>query len=79
MFSFQDLKKLCWGSAGLIPGQCWNAGISFNTPEEANGFGLKVPGGATKGFLIVLQGLVLKHLLFAERATRKKSVYIKSL
>ena len=73
-FYLKDLKTICWGSPKIIPGQAWIHGISFNVPEEPNGFGIKVPGGGTKGFLMVLQGLVLKHLLFAEKPSRKKSV-----
>ena len=71
-FYFKDLKTICWGSPKIIPGQDWVHGISFNEPEEPNGFGIKVPGGGTKGFLMVL--LVLKHLLFTEKTIRKKSV-----
>ena len=65
---------MCWGDPKIIPSQQWVQGISFNAPEEPNGFGIKVPGGATKGFLMVLQSLILKQLLFSEKASRKKSV-----
>ena len=65
---------MCWGDPNVVPGQQWAHGISFNVPEEPNGFGIKVLGEPTKAFLMTLQGLVLKNLLFAEKSSRKKSL-----
>ena len=41
-------------------------GIKFNEPEEPTAYGLKLEEGAPKNFLMTLQGLFLKHLLFSE-------------
>ena len=59
---------MCWGGPSIVPGAEWiKSGITFNPPEKAQAFGLHTGKGASKGFSIVLQAYILKHLLFSEK------------
>ena len=56
---------MLWGGPNIVPGPEWTiTGIIFNEPEKLHAFGLKALKGATKGFQLVLQAYLLKHLLF---------------
>ena len=60
---------MCWGGPSIVPGPEWTkTGIIFNEPEKLHAFGLKALKGATKGFQLVLQAYLLKHLLFAGKS-----------
>ena len=50
-----------------MPEKCWLKGIKFNESEESNAFGLTMQEDSSKPFLMLLQGLFLKHLLFSDR------------
>ena len=72
----QELKTLCWGSAEVVPPPGWMNGIKFNEPEEPTSYGLKVEEQAPKNFLMSLQAVFLKQLLFSdsESAEEKKEM-----
>ena len=68
-FTFQDLKTICWGGPNIVPGPEWvKTGIIFHEPEKLYAFGLQALKGAPKGFQMVLQAYILKHLLFAGKS-----------
>lgn len=69
-FLLQELKSICWGSSQVMPEKCWLKGIKFNEPEESNAFGLTMSDDSCKPFLMVLQGLFLKHLIFSDRTVK---------
>ena len=66
MFFFQELKSICWGSPTFMPEKGWSKGIKFNNPEEPNAFGLMLKDESCKPFMMVLQGLFLKNLIFSD-------------
>ena len=52
-----------------MPGPEWTkTGIRFHEPEKLHAYGLQALGGAVKGFQLVLQSFILKHLLFPGKA-----------
>ena len=69
----QDLKNLCWGSAKILIPNGWLRGLRFNDAEEATAYGLRVDDGAPKSFLMIVQGVLLKHLLYSDVERRKVS------
>lgn len=62
----KELKTICWGSPEVVPPPGWMNGIKFNEPEEPTSYGLKVDEQAPKNFLMALQGVFLKQLLFSD-------------
>ena len=63
---------MCWGGPNIVPSPEWvKTGIVFHEQEAVHAYGLKVVRGATKAFQMILQGYVMKHLLFEGK--QKKS------
>ena len=60
------MKNICWGSPDVVPHPSWLSGLKFNDPEEPTAFGLSVEEGAPKAFLMTLQGILLRFLLYKE-------------
>ena len=46
-------------------------GVMFHEPDGLNAYGLKAVKGATKGFQLVLQAYIMKHLLFEVKNNKK--------
>lgn len=44
--------------------------FTFGSPKEEFAYGLRSPRNATRGLLSVVQGFVVKHLLFGRKTTR---------
>lgn len=44
--------------------------FAFGSPKEEFAYGLRSPRNATRGLLSVVQGFVVKHLLFGRKTTR---------
>ena len=68
---FKELKTLCWGSPEVCPTPGWMRGLRFNEAEEPTAYGLYMEEGTPKPFLMTLQALFLKHLLFSDVDTSK--------
>ena len=61
----KKLKSVCWGGANIVPPPEWiKSGLVFHEQESVHAYGLKCVRGSSKAFQIVLQGYIMKHLLF---------------
>lgn len=80
--AFQDLRKLIFGTAAIPMRAEWlqTAFVFGAAAKEELPYGLRSPRNATRGLLSVVQGFILKHLLFARKMGRAStSEYVNSL
>ena len=71
---FQKLKEICWGGSNTMPRPEWTkSGIIFHKAGKEGAFGLKTKNGASKGFQMILQSYILKHILFEGKETKKST------
>ena len=67
----QRVKELCWGQATSIPRAAWlKVGLCFREAEGLSAYGLMAEKGATKGFQLVVQAYIMKHLMFEGRGRK---------
>ncbi|KAH8296652.1 hypothetical protein KR054_009420 [Drosophila jambulina] len=70
-----DLRNLVFGTAAIPMRAEWlQTSFVFGAPKEELAYGLRSPRNATRGLLSVVQGFVLKYLLFARKTTRAASL-----
>ena len=62
---------MCWGSAKTPFSNGWLKGIRMNESGETTAYGLRLDEGVPKSFLILVQGVLLKHLLYSDEERRK--------
>ena len=67
----QELKNICWGSAKTPLKNGWLRGIRMNEASDTTAYGIRLDEGVPKAFLMIVQGVLLKHLLFSEEERRK--------
>ncbi|BFF97593.1 inactive ubiquitin carboxyl-terminal hydrolase MINDY-4B [Drosophila madeirensis] len=66
-----DLRNLIFGTAAIPMRAEWlQTSFVFGAPKEELAYGLRSPRNATRGLLSVVQGFVLKYLLFARKTSR---------
>lgn len=71
IFDFQELRQLVFGTAAIPMRAEWTqTPFLFGTPKEELAYGLRSPRNATRGLLSVVQGYILKHMLFSRRIVR---------
>ena len=68
---YQELKNICWGSAKTPLKNGWLRGIRMNEASETTAYGLRLDEGVPKAFLMIVQGVLLKHLLYSDEERRK--------
>ncbi|EDW41067.1 inactive ubiquitin carboxyl-terminal hydrolase MINDY-4B [Drosophila sechellia] len=70
-----DLRNLVFGTAAIPMRAEWlQTSFVFGAPKEELAYGLRSPRNATRGLLSVVQGFVLKYLLFARKTSRVASL-----
>ena len=67
----QELKNICWGSAKTPLKNGWLRGIRMNEASDTTAYGLRLDEGVPKAFLMIVQGVLLKHLLYSDEERRK--------
>ena len=67
----QELKNICWGSPKTTLTNGWLKGIRMNEAGETTAYGLRLDEGMPKSFLMIVQGVLLKHLLYSDEERRK--------
>ncbi|KAH8372436.1 hypothetical protein KR093_011591 [Drosophila rubida] len=67
-----ELRKLVFGTAAIPMRAEWlqTAFVFGAPPKEELAYGLRCPRNATRGLLSVVQGFILKYLLFSRKSTR---------
>ncbi|KAH8411192.1 hypothetical protein KR222_010057 [Zaprionus bogoriensis] len=67
-----ELRKLVFGTAAIPMRAEWlqTAFVFGSAAKEELPYGLRSPRNATRGMLSVVQGFILKHLLFGRRMSR---------
>ena len=69
---YQALKTLCWGGPNIVTPKQWTENeIMFNQAERSCGFGLSTVLEDTQCFVPILEGYVLKQLLFEQTQANK--------
>ncbi|XP_017089935.1 inactive ubiquitin carboxyl-terminal hydrolase MINDY-4B [Drosophila bipectinata] len=70
-----DLRNLVFGTSAIPMRAEWlQTSFVFGAPKEELAYGLRSPRNATRGLLSVVQGFVLKYLLFARKTSRAASM-----
>ncbi|XP_030373178.1 inactive ubiquitin carboxyl-terminal hydrolase MINDY-4B [Scaptodrosophila lebanonensis] len=70
-----DLRNLVFGTSAIPMRAEWlQTSFVFGTAKEELAYGLRSPRNATRGLLSVVQGFVLKYLLFARKSSRAASL-----
>ncbi|XP_017059483.1 inactive ubiquitin carboxyl-terminal hydrolase MINDY-4B [Drosophila ficusphila] len=70
-----DLRNLVFGTAAIPMRAEWlQTSFVFGAQKEELAYGLRSPRNATRGLLSVVQGFVLKYLLFARKTSRVASL-----
>lgn len=66
---------MVFGTAAIPMRAEWlQTSFVFGAPKEELAYGLRSPRNATRGLLSVVQGFVLKYLLFARKTSRVASL-----
>jgi hypothetical protein len=64
----QELRQVVFGCSVSAPKHEWlRTGLVFRDADQELGYGLKSPRNGTRGLLSVVQGHIIKHLLFEKR------------
>ncbi|XP_068143058.1 inactive ubiquitin carboxyl-terminal hydrolase MINDY-4B [Drosophila tropicalis] len=70
-----ELRNLVFGTSAIPMRAEWlQTSFIFGAPKEELAYGLRSPRNATRGLLSVVQGFVLKYLLFARKTNRAASM-----
>ncbi|KAH8309703.1 hypothetical protein KR067_000401 [Drosophila pandora] len=70
-----DIRNLVFGTSAIPMRAEWlQTSFVFGAPKEELAYGLRSPRNATRGLLSVVQGFVLKYLLFARKTSRAASM-----
>ncbi|XP_023711806.1 inactive ubiquitin carboxyl-terminal hydrolase MINDY-4B isoform X5 [Cryptotermes secundus] len=63
-----ELRQVVFGCSVSAPKHEWlRTGLVFRDSDQELGYGLKSPRNGTRGLLSVVQGHIIKHLLFEKR------------
>ncbi|XP_061393161.1 inactive ubiquitin carboxyl-terminal hydrolase MINDY-4B [Musca vetustissima] len=66
-----ELRQLVFGTSAIPMRAEWTqTPFTFGSPKEEYAYGLRSPRNATRGLLSVVQGFVVKNLLFGRKTTR---------
>ncbi|XP_039966333.1 inactive ubiquitin carboxyl-terminal hydrolase MINDY-4B isoform X2 [Bactrocera tryoni] len=72
-----DLRQLVFGTSSIPMRAEWTqTPFTFGAPKEELSYGLRSPRNATRGLLSVVQGFILKYLLFGRRGRNNQDPLI---
>ncbi|CAD7081547.1 unnamed protein product [Hermetia illucens] len=68
-----ELRQLVFGTAAAPPrGEWTRTGLTFNSPNQDLAYGLRNQRNGTRGLYTVIQGFIIKYLLFERRVHGKR-------
>ncbi|XP_023304601.2 inactive ubiquitin carboxyl-terminal hydrolase MINDY-4B [Lucilia cuprina] len=70
-----ELRQLVFGTSAIPMRAEWtHTPFTFASAKEEFAYGLRSPRNATRGLLSVVQGFILKHLLFGRKSSRSAAM-----